>query len=182
MSQTTLEAETGLVPIDRAAQWYVVETQPRAERLAQSHLARQRFASFCPRFRKTRRHARRTDEVLAPVFPGYLFVSFDSDRDNWTAINGTCGVRGLVGPRSNRPHAMPVAAMHALFSRCEGEVISSLCPTLVAGQQVRVLTGPFADAVAEVERLDDRGRVRVLLDLLGGRAPLALNVRDLAPA
>jgi transcriptional antiterminator RfaH len=166
----------------RPAAWYVVETQPRAEREAQSHLARQHFGSFCPRFRKTRRHARRTDEVMVPVFPGYLFVTFDPERDNWTAINGTRGVRRLVGPRANRPDAMPPAAMEALFARCEGELITSLCPTLAAGQTVRMLNGPFADVLAEVERLDERGRVRVLLDLLGGRTGVVVDVADLAPA
>jgi transcriptional antiterminator RfaH len=160
----------------------VVETQPRAEGVVQAHLSRQRFASFCPRFRKTRRHARRTDEVVVPVFPGYLFVTFEPERDNWTAINGTRGVRQLVGLRSSRPQAMPVAAMQALFARCEGELITNLCPALATGQRVRLLTGPFVDRMGEVERLAARGRVRVLLDVLGGRTPLAVSARDLAPA
>jgi transcriptional antiterminator RfaH len=166
----------------RRAVWYVVETHPRAERLAQSHLERQGFDSFFPQFRKIRRHARRVEEVIAPVFPGYLFAAFDRDRDNWTAINGTRGVRRLVGPRSAQPQPMPTMAMEALLARCDGERMASLCPTLDIGRKVRVLTGPFADLVAEIHALDGRGRVQVLLDMLGGRVPVAVGVAQLAPA
>ena len=76
-----------------APAWYVVETLPRAELVAQSHLQRQSFGCFFPQFEKTRRHARRVDRVLAPVFPGYVFVRFDRDR---------CGIR--VGPNRNFHH------------------------------------------------------------------------------
>lgn len=168
-------------PAGRAA-WYVVETHPRAERVAQTHLERQGFASFCPRFRTTRRHARRIDEMVAPVFPGYLFAAFDRDRDNWTVINGTRGVRRLVGSRSTRPQPMPAEAMAALLARCEGERMASLCPELRPGRQVRVLTGPFADFLAEIHSLDSRGRVRILLDILGGRASVGIDLSQLGPA
>jgi len=165
----------------RRPAWYVVETQPRAERVAQAHLERQRFDSFCPRFRKTRRHARRVDEIVAPVFPGYLFVAFDRDRDNWTAINGTRGIRRLLGPRAQRPQPMPVAAMEALLARCEGDRMGKLCPDFVPGDKVRLLTGPFFDLLAEIETLDDRGRVRVLLDLMGRTTAVTVSASQLAP-
>ena len=58
----------------------------------EANLKRQGFEAFCPRFRKTRRHARRIDQVLAPVFPGYIFVHFDRERNQWRAVNGTHGV------------------------------------------------------------------------------------------
>jgi transcription elongation factor/antiterminator RfaH len=162
--------------------WYVVETHSRAERVAQSHLERQGFPSFCPQFRKTRRHARRVDEIVAPVFPGYVFAAFDRDRDNWTAINGTRGVRRLVGPCANRPQPMPTVAMEALLARCDGDRMARLCPSLEQGRKVRVLTGPFADLLAEVHALDGRGRVQILLDILGGKASVAISVAQLAPA
>ena len=163
--------------------WYVAEILPRNEGLAQRHLERQGFSSFCPRFSKTRRHARRVDRVLVPVFPGYLFITFDRDRDQWHSINGTYGVKRLVGTSSaGRPQAMPAAAMRALLARCSGDLISGLFTTLEPGQEVRIVSGPFADRLAQVERLDDQGRVRVLLDILGGQIPLALSLSAVGPA
>jgi transcription elongation factor/antiterminator RfaH len=162
--------------------WHVAETRPRAEVLAQANLERQGFACFCPRFRKTRRHARRVESLLAPVFPGYIFITFDPRRDHWSPINGTTGVRRLVGSAAGAPYAMPESVMSALFERCEGSVIQRMIPTLALGQQVRMASGPFATALATIESLDDHGRVRVLLDILGGSVPTRVHMRDLEPA
>lgn len=162
--------------------WYAVETQTRGEAKAQRNLERQGFTSFCPRFRKLRRHARRVDHVLAPVFPGYLFVRFDSERDAWHPINGTLGVKRLVSAANCRPQPMPGQAMQALLARCRGDVISGLFATLEPGQAVRLVSGPFANVLAHVEELDDSGRVRVLLDMLGGSAPLTVRIAALGPA
>ena len=60
--------------------WYVVHTQPHAEKRAICHLERQGFFIFCPRMHKTVRHARKTTRVLAPMFPNYLFVRLDVSR------------------------------------------------------------------------------------------------------
>ena len=162
--------------------WHVAETRPRAEVVAQAHLERQGFDCFCPRFRKTRRHARRVDTLLVPVFPGYIFVRFDQRRHHWTPINGTIGVRRLVGSAAGSPYPMPEAVMAELLERCEGSVIQRLVPALALGQQVRLSSGPFATALATIERLDDNGRVRVLLDILGGSVPTNVHMRDLEPA
>jgi len=49
-------------------------------------------------------------------------------------------------------------------------------------QSVRILTGPFADFVGKLDRLDDAGRVRVLLDMMGTAVPVALHRSALCPA
>jgi transcription antitermination factor NusG len=38
---------------------------------------------------------------------------------------------------------------------------------LEIGQKVRILSGPFAEALCHLVHLDDRGRVRVLFELMG---------------
>ena len=40
---------------------------------------------------------------------------------------------------------------------------------LEEGETVRITSGPFAECMGRLEHLDDSGRVRVLLDLLGQR-------------
>ena len=162
--------------------WYVVETHVRGEAQAQRNLEQQGYTSFCPRFRQMRRHARRVDYRMAPVFPGYLFVHFDRQQGGRHAINGTLGVKRLVGPSNNKPQPMPAPAMEALLERCEGDVISGLFAELEPGQPVRLISGPFANALAQVERLDGRGRVHVLLDILGGIVPLRVDLGAVGPA
>jgi transcriptional antiterminator RfaH len=47
---------------------------------------------------------------------------------------------------------------------------------------VKILTGPFADFVGTLERLDDQGRVKVLLDMMGGSVPVMSRACELMPA
>lgn len=161
--------------------WFVAETLPRSESLAREQLARQEFACFLPRFRKTRRHARRVEQALAPVFPGYIFVRFDPARDRWRAINGTRGVRRLVGPSSGMPEPMPEPAMQALLARCDGDIMVRRFSSLAVGQRVRLVAGPLCDQIASIESLDDRGRIRVLLQILGGAACARVPIDQVEP-
>jgi len=87
--------------------WFVAETLPRKEQVARGNLKRQDFESLCPFFRKLRRHARKQDVVLAPLCPGYIFVSFDKLVDGWHAINATRGVKRLTCAARGEPQARP---------------------------------------------------------------------------
>lgn len=162
--------------------WFVAETLPRKERIAEVNLARQSFANLCPRMRAVRRHARRVENVLTPVFPGYIFVRFDPKRDPWRAINGTLGVRRLLAADSAKPIPMPDYAMQQIIERCENGLMTRLVDEFEPGAKVRILAGPFADQLAEVESLNGIGRVRVLLQILGLATPVTLSQASLAPA
>jgi len=163
-----------------SARWFVAATQPAKEWLALTQLERQGFRSFCPRFRKPWRHARRTGVRLAPLFPGYVFVSFDPGEAPWRSINGTLGVRRLLGS-ALQPQAVPAGFMAQLQARCPGGVLDTLVDELAPGRRVRILTGPFADRVAVIERLAAGDRVRLLLEVMGGAARLELAPNQLAP-
>lgn len=164
-----------------ADSWYVAETLPRAEAQAERNLDRQGFTAFSPRFRKLRRHARRTEQVLAPLFPGYLFVRFDRQRDAWRSINGTTGIRRLVGPSTGYPQPVADDIVEALLARCDNGIIASVLPDLQPGDVVRVLSGPLADRLAVITTLDDKGRVGILLDILGTQTPIRVPRGQLAP-
>ncbi len=162
--------------------WFVAETLPRKERIAEINLGRQSFASLCPRMRTVKRHARRVENVLTPVFPGYVFVRFDPRRDPWRAINGTLGVRRLLAADSAKPIPMPAYAMQQILERCEAGLMTRLVDEFEPGAKVRILAGPFADQLAEVESLSGFGRVRILLQILGLATPVTLSQASLAPA
>lgn len=87
--------------------WYVARTHPHVEAKAQAHLHRQGFATYLPQYLKKRRHARRFDTVQAPLFPCYLFVAIDIQRQRWRSISSTVGVSHLVG---NGDHPTEVAS------------------------------------------------------------------------
>ena len=77
-------------------QWFVVNTKTHEETKAMTNLNQQGFNTYLPRYKKTRRHARRTDTVMAPLFPKYLFVEFDLGMESWSRINSTFGVSKLI--------------------------------------------------------------------------------------
>ena len=57
-----------------------------------------------------------------------------------------------------------VEALVASYANC-GAI--RLDDGLEIGQKVRILSGPFAETICRLAHLDDRGRVRVLLEIMG---------------
>jgi transcriptional antiterminator RfaH len=148
--------------------WYVVETHARAEARALDQLRRQGYAAYLPRYRRRRRHARRTDTVAAPLFPGYLFLRMDVAETRWRAIRSTIGVRRLVA-EGEAPLAVPVGVVEDIRGREDGEGLIPVAPAapFQPGESVRVVAGALRDQVGWFQRLADRERVVVLLSLLG---------------
>src|SRR5215471_5201307 len=99
-----------------AARWYVVHTQPNYEGRAEVNLQRQGFATYMPRYQRTRRHARKTETVLRPLFPRYLFVALDLARDRWRSIQSTFGVSQLV-VAGDEPLPVPHAVIDQIRAR-----------------------------------------------------------------
>lgn len=164
--------------------WYVAETLPRAEARGKLNLERQHFRCFLPRFRTVRRRARKVTPALAPLFPGYVFVRFDRSASPWSSINGTFGVRRLVGDATGRPAAMPEPVMDALLARCDAEGVR-MAEKLMVGQSVRITTGPLIDRIGTIEQLDGQGRLKVLFEILGRQAAIPMqreNVTSVRPS
>jgi len=164
-----------------SARWYAVKCQPNREAVAAAHLGNQDFQIFLPRGQRVRRHARKVDLVLAPFFPGYLFVRLDLTRDRWRCVNSTHGVSNLV-MQGAAPAAVPPGIVEELQERCDARGVIDLDTKLRLGQPVRILAGALADFVGEFERQDAVDRVRVLLTILGKPTSVALPRINVAPA
>jgi len=153
--------------------WYVVRTRPQREEQAARQLENQNYRVFLPRFLKNRRHARKFETVSAPLFPRYMFMILDLTRDRWRSVNGTFGVERLL-MRAGEPEPVPHGLVEQMMGAAEANGLMRSSPRLKDGQTIRVTAGPFAELVGRLEHLDDSGRVRVLLDLLGGKVPVLL--------
>src|SRR6478736_1402816 len=158
--------------------WYLVHTQPNSERRAQMHLGAQGFTTHSPTIQKTIRHARQLRTVRAPLFPRYMFLILDLGRDRWLSVRSTIGVSSLF-TCEDRPVPVPEGVVEALIRRTDEANLTLFNSGLVPGQSVRILSGPFVDAVGTLERLDERGRVQVLLDMMGSAVRVALHHRAL---
>ena len=161
--------------------WFLVHTQPKNERRAEMHLEAQGFRTHFPTIQKTIRHARQLRNVRTPLFPRYLFVILDPERDRWLSVQSTVGVSSLFSC-GGRPVPVPEGIVEALVENTDEANWTLFSSGMVAGQSVRILRGPFADFVGTLERLDDAGRVRVLLDMMGTVVPVALGRAAICPA
>ena len=161
--------------------WYLIQSLPSREANAEFQLQAQKYRVFVPSLTKTIRHARKTCIVKAPVFSGYLFVILDLGRDQWRSINGTFGVARIVTV-AGRPSPVPLGLVEAMLDRTDAEGNMDLISSLTLGQSVRILAGPFAKFVGTLDRLDAGGRVRVLLEIMGGTIPVLITRDTLEPA
>jgi transcriptional antiterminator RfaH len=169
--------------ISSAQRWYVVQSQPNAELRAVAHLNRQGFDTYLPRYLKRRRHARRVEVVAAPLFPRYLFVSIDMTVQRWRSIYSTIGVSSLVGTGdAPLPVAEQVVAMLKQREDDAGFVKLDHRPLFRVGDKIRVLEGVFTDCLGLYDGMPDRDRVAVLLDLLGRKVRVLLDMETVAAA
>jgi len=156
--------------------WHVVQAHAHAEAKAQAHLNRQGFGTYLPRYLKRRRHARRTETVAAPLYPGYLFVNFDPAVHRWRSIQSTVGVAKLVC-NGDMPAAIDRAIIEGLRTRedAHGFITIQSRPRFASGDRVRVAEGVFCDCLGLFDGVTDRERVAILLDLLGRKVRVVLD-------
>jgi transcriptional antiterminator RfaH len=162
--------------------WYIVRTHARAEVKASLNLERQGFATYLPRYLKRRRHARRVEIVPAPLFPRYLFVAIDVATQRWRSIQSTFGVAQLVCSGEG-PSAVSAAVVDELRRREDDKGFVQLARRGFArGEKVRVVEGVFAACLGLFEGMTDNERVTILLDLLGRKVRVVMDLDAVAAA
>ena len=169
------------LPLEGNERWFLVHTPPHNERRAQLHLGAQGFRTHFPTIQKTIRHARQLRTVQAPLFPRYIFLILDLGRDQWLSVWGTVGVSSLY-TCGDRPVPVPEGIVETLIENTDEANLALFTSGLTTGQSVRILSGPFANFVGKLERLDATGRVRVLLEMMGTAVPVALRRSAICPA
>lgn len=155
--------------------WFVVQTRLNSERKATTHLTRQGFEVYCPTYLRRRSHAGKVDTVAAPMFPRYLFVAIDLDTQPWRSIRSTFGVTQLVC-HGERPAELPGAIVADLRSREDERGLIRLDRVFRPGEKIRVVGGTFANHLGLFEAASDSERVAVLLDLLGRKVRVVMDI------
>ena len=146
--------------------WYLIQFKPNSHRLAERNLHRQEFDTFLPMQKITRRKASRFVSDLKPLFPGYMFVSVNSELAPWRAINSTIGVTRLVS-FEGKPKPLPLQFISSLMLRCNASGVLLPPKSLKEGDSVEILTGPFASYIATVDTIDPEQRIWVLMEFMG---------------
>ena len=158
--------------------WYLIQFKPNSYRLAERNLHRQEFETFLPMQQITRRKASRFVSDLKPLFPGYMFVSVNSDLAPWRTINSTIGVSKLVS-FEGKPKPLPLQLVSGLMLRCDAS--GALLPpkSFSEGDSVEMLTGPFTNFIATVDTIDPEQRIWVLMDFMGQNTRMQVTTDQL---
>ena len=167
-----------MVSLNSEAAWFLAQLKPNSAAIAQAHLERQGIASFFPTEMRTSRRAGRFDTRRCPLFPGYLFLSFDPGEGLWRKINATRGITRLVS-FGGVPRPVPSEVIAQIADRCDAAHCIQAQREILEGEEVRVASGPFVDFVAKIERIDPDQRVWLLMDMMGAATRVAVPASEL---
>lgn len=160
--------------------WYVVQTKPRQELVAQENLERQGYTTYYPQITLKRRRRGTWHTVTEPLFPRYLFVQLTEGEDNFAPINSTLGVSNLLR-FGDKPAQISSQAIKAIETT-EKNLMPGAGETLPwkPGDKVQILDGPFSGLSGIFQKQSDQQRVFVLLELLGKENSVKLDANSLA--
>jgi transcription termination/antitermination protein NusG len=182
-------------PFDRPGDWYVVHTYAGYENKVKQNLA-SRVRSMGVE--------ERIFEVVIPmedviefkggkkvvaqkkVFPGYLLVRMDLDDNSWYVVRNTPGVTGFVGSGAkpsplSRREVEDILGVPTVGGASAPEKKARPRLEYEVGEQVRVVTGPFADFNGSISEIDiDRSKLKVLVNIFGRETPVELEFGQVA--
>ncbi len=161
--------------------WIVLHTKPNQENLALENIKRQAFEVYCPMITVTRRHARRRETVKRPLFPGYVFAKWNTQRQQWRPLLSTRGVQSVVR-FGNVPGMLPKEFVRELAaSEQSGELDHLISHKFAPGDDVVIQEGPFREVIAKVLSLPENDRVWLLMDMMGRQVRILQKSEALVP-
>ena len=154
--------------------WFIAQIKPNSYVTAIQNLERQGIEIFLPKMEVTKRQNQKFIIKSVYVFPGYMFVYFDTRIIIWTKINSTYGVSKILA-FNNKPSEVSSNLIRELKVRYGINNISRQKEKLQKGDSIKFNTGPFADLIAKVENVEENMRIWVLLEAMGGNRRLKLK-------
>ena len=156
--------------------WYVINTKPNSELIAVQKLKRHNYNVYCPTYISIVKHARKMRKIIKPLFPGYLFICLDIQKDPWTPINYMIGVKKLLSD-GTFPIALDEAIIDELLGlqNNQGFIENVELDFYKIDQEVIVNDGPLQGLKGTFKGLTAGQRVEVLLNMLGRNLTVKFN-------
>ena len=87
--------------IDDRSRWYAVHTRSRFEKKVFEGLTAKSMEAFLPRIQVMSRRKDRRKKILVPILPGYIFVNFKLNPEDYWKVIKTTGVVRMIGFEGN---------------------------------------------------------------------------------
>ena len=157
--------------VDRS--WFVCQTNAREEKRAKYFLEEKGFEVFLPMMESYRARGFETVRWQRPLFPNYLFVQLDGNKDVGF-VRWTQGIRRLL-PDSLRPMPLEEGVVESIKILGDRKGLVRRKP-LKKRDWVRIVSGPFKGVLGIFDHwTSDQGRVAVLLELVNYQGKLDLH-------
>ena len=159
--------------------WYVLTCKSRQDAYAEEQLNNQGYNTYRPIVIREQRRRGKLVKVTESLFPRYMFVELDTERDNWSPIRSTYGVSGFVqfgGVPASAPVGL-VASLKQREAQCQDRAIDLDC--FQHGDAVAIKNGPFEGLNAVFERYSGEERAILLMNILNEQAKVAVSSEDI---
>jgi transcription termination/antitermination protein NusG len=168
--------------------WYAVQTYSQSEKRAKANLQeRIKLKNMEQFFGEILIPTEQVTEARAggksrtrehPSFPGYIFVEMDLNDETWHLVKDTSKIMGFVGgPGGKDPIEVKQSQIEDLRKGIsEGAAKPKAKVTFVAGDEVRVIDGPFSNFTGAIEEVKpEKQKVRVKVSIFGRSTPVELD-------
>ena len=172
--------------------WYIVHTYSGQETRAKQALLERATALGKDDF---------FDEVLVPeenvveivkgqkrtskrkFFPGYIMVRMELNDETWHVVKGTPKITGFVGGTTSPPSISDEEVARMTQRIKEGAVKPKPLISFDEGENVRVVTGPFANFSGFVDEvMPEKEKLRVMVQVFGRATPVVLDYTNVEKA
>jgi len=163
--------------------WYVLHTYSGYEenvkhnleqRIETFNMQDKIFSVLVPKEKKIKIRNGKRQVIEEKIFPGYVLVEMIVTDDSWYVVRNTPNVTGFVGSGTT-PTPVDLKEIESLQKRMGVEDPTHKIDVEV-NEPVRITDGPFKNFEGKVVNVDeDRGKVKVLVNMFGRETPVELD-------
>jgi len=169
--------------IDEGRNWYVIHTYAGYEnavarnlkqRIESLNMQNKIFNVLVPTEKKIKVKGGKRVEEEEKIYPGYILVEMVVTDDSWYVVRNTPRVTGFVGS-GVYPVPIDKKEIDTLFGRMNADTPKHNID-LEVDDHVRIADGPFKELEGKVNEIDEeRGKVKVLVNMFGRETPVELD-------
>lgn len=167
--------------------WYIVHTVTGHEnkvkvnlekRIEYMNMSEKIFRVEVPQKTVTQMKGGKKQEREEKIFPGYVLVEMIMDEDSWYVVRHTAGVTKFVGS-AKKPIPARDSEIKKIINR-SSSTTQKIELDVKAGDKVRIISGPFADFVADIiEVYPDKSKLRANVSIFGRETPVELEYKQI---
>lgn len=160
--------------------WYLIQTKPQQEFIAEKNLKNQGYESYLPLVSQEKVIQKRIEVKVLPLFPRYLFVKLKNDfsSKSWMPIRSTKGVSNIV--RFGMTLASASDQLIEILKSREFQHTTNIQPLYRKGQVLKIIQGPFAGFESIYCGMDDQMRVIVLFEFMKKTTSKSFNFEEIS--